>query len=80
MQHRSLEVVAGCTWFQNLRDNADQHGSLCVPGTFFFLHTWIHVSSHSTRVASEFVRFPLECVFLNFFFVHRAHAVSVGRG
>lgn len=25
MKHRTPEVVAGCTWFQNLKDNTDQH-------------------------------------------------------
>lgn len=34
IEHHSLEVVAGCTWFQNLTDNADQH-SLHY---FFILH------------------------------------------
>lgn len=61
MKHHSPEVVAGCTWFQNLKDNTDQHRELCDP-TICWCFTQEFVSAPIAKECFRFCVFSTLCV------------------
>lgn len=70
MKHYSPEVVAGCTWFQNLKDNTDHQPLALWSNHFLMFNARIFcVSPHSSRVVQ------ILCIF---HFVCREHMLFLG--
>lgn len=54
-KHHSPEAVAACTWFQNLKDNTDQHCWLCDPNDVLRMYS---CQLPQRKIVSDFCLFP----------------------